>query len=177
LNADGSFVLVPVAKTAYSEQFTYTASDSVDTADASVTIGITNTLPVVTDGSLSVIHDHQISSIDLSQYATDADGDALQMRVIDGPTNGQLTANSDGTYSYTPNAAYVGTDSFTIKADDGVGTGSGSNGSGSASGSNGGSGSGSGTGSGSGSGSNSGSGSSSASNGDSNLATITIDCH
>ena len=171
VQADGSFVLVPVAKTAYTDQFTYTASDGVDTQDATVTVGITNTLPVVTGDSLSVLQDHVLTGIDLSKYATDADGDALQVKVIDGPTNGQLTANSDGTYSYTPNAGYDGTDSFTIKADDGVGYGSGTNGSGSASGSNGGSGSGSGTGSGSGSGSY---GSASGSFGDSNLATITI---
>lgn len=35
-------------------------------------------------------------------------------------SHGTLALNSDGTFTYTPNAGYVGTDSFTYTADDGL---------------------------------------------------------
>jgi VCBS repeat-containing protein len=37
------------------------------------------------------------------------------------PTNGTLTLNPDGSFIYTPNASFSGTDSFTYYADDGQG--------------------------------------------------------
>ena len=53
---------------------------------------------------------------------TDVDGDALTVAVVE---RGQRTArsivNADGTFTYTPDANYNGTDSFTYKANDGHG--------------------------------------------------------
>ena len=39
--------------------------------------------------------------------------------IVTGPAHGVLTQNADGTYSYTPDANYNGTDSFTCKVNDG----------------------------------------------------------
>lgn len=52
--------------------------------------------------------------------ATDPDGDALVYSIApgDGPANGTLVMNADGTYTYTPNADYVGSDSFTYTVTD-----------------------------------------------------------
>lgn len=52
--------------------------------------------------------------------ATDPDGDALAYSIApgDGPDNGTLVMNADGTYTYTPNANYVGSDSFTYTVTD-----------------------------------------------------------
>jgi hypothetical protein len=38
---------------------------------------------------------------------------------VTGVSNGSLTLNADGSFSYTPNAEFIGTDSFTYKANDG----------------------------------------------------------
>ncbi|MGD0262554.1 MAG: Ig-like domain-containing protein, partial [Verrucomicrobiota bacterium] len=38
---------------------------------------------------------------------------------VTGPTNGTLTLSTNGGFTYTPNAAYFGPDSFTYQADDG----------------------------------------------------------
>lgn len=49
----------------------------------------------------------------------DPDGDALTARLVTAPQHGTLTLNADGTFTYTPQAGFHGTDSFTYKANDG----------------------------------------------------------
>jgi hypothetical protein len=51
---------------------------------------------------------------------TDADGDRLTALLVSGPASGRLVLNPDGSFTYTPNADFVGTDSFTYRATDGV---------------------------------------------------------
>ena len=50
---------------------------------------------------------------------TDADGDTLIALLVDGPVNGSLNLNLDGTFTYLPNEGFDGTDSFTYRATDG----------------------------------------------------------
>ncbi|MEM4203843.1 MAG: cadherin-like domain-containing protein, partial [Candidatus Methanomethylicaceae archaeon] len=45
---------------------------------------------------------------------------SITAQLVTGPTNGTVTLNPDGTFSYTPNASYVGSDSFTFTWSDGV---------------------------------------------------------
>ena len=49
----------------------------------------------------------------------DEDGDLLWAVLVSGPAHGTLTLNADGAFTYAPAASYVGTDSFTYKANDG----------------------------------------------------------
>ena len=55
---------------------------------------------------------------------SDANGNttlSLQTTPISGPTNGALSLNSDGSFTYTPNTGFVGSDSFTYRVcDDGT---------------------------------------------------------
>jgi VCBS repeat-containing protein len=57
-----------------------------------------------------------------SLAATDDDGDPLAFSAATGPQHGSLSVNSDGTYTYTPDANYTGPDGFTFQAGDGIGT-------------------------------------------------------
>ena len=50
---------------------------------------------------------------------TDADGHALTATLLSGPANGVLVLNADGSFTYTPNEGFTGTDSFTYVANDG----------------------------------------------------------
>ena len=50
----------------------------------------------------------------------DADNPVLTAVQITGPANGSLTLNADGSFSYTPNAGFLGSDSFTYRASDGA---------------------------------------------------------
>jgi hypothetical protein len=53
-------------------------------------------------------------------YGYDPDGDPITAQLISGPTNGTLTFHPDGTFTYTPNTHYVGSDSFTYTWSDGI---------------------------------------------------------
>jgi hypothetical protein len=50
----------------------------------------------------------------------DPDGDALTVVIESGPANGSVTVNPDQTVTYTPNANYNGSDSFTYHVNDGI---------------------------------------------------------
>jgi VCBS repeat-containing protein len=49
----------------------------------------------------------------------DPDGDSLTAMQVTGPANGQLRLSADGSFTYTPNTGFSGSDSFTYKATDG----------------------------------------------------------
>jgi hypothetical protein len=55
-----------------------------------------------------------------SLFENDLDGtNTLVARLVSGPSNGSMKLNYDGTFEYTPNAGFVGTDSFRYEAFDG----------------------------------------------------------
>ena len=51
---------------------------------------------------------------------TDVDSPTLTAALVSGPAHGTLTLNADGSFTYTPDANFNGTDSFTYKASDGL---------------------------------------------------------
>jgi VCBS repeat-containing protein len=51
---------------------------------------------------------------------TDPDGDPLTAALESGPSHGTVTLNADGSFDYTPDADFNGTDTFTYKANDGT---------------------------------------------------------
>jgi VCBS repeat-containing protein len=50
---------------------------------------------------------------------TDADLDPLSASLLDGPSDGSVSLNADGSFTYTPDPDFYGADSFTYKASDG----------------------------------------------------------
>ena len=52
---------------------------------------------------------------------TDPDGDALTAVLVNGPSNGFLTLNPDGSFTYRPDLLFVGTDTFAYRARDTAG--------------------------------------------------------
>lgn len=51
---------------------------------------------------------------------SDAEGDAITAAVVAGPYHGTLAFESDGTFTYMPNAGFEGVDQFTYRASDGL---------------------------------------------------------
>ena len=101
------------------DSFTFKANDgSADSNTATVTIIVSavNDAPVANAQSVSTNED-TAKSITLS--ASDADGDALVYMVVSQPDNGTLSGTAPN-LTYTPNANYNGSDSFTFKANDGI---------------------------------------------------------
>jgi len=50
----------------------------------------------------------------------DPEGQPLTVTVTGQPANGTLAPHPDGSFSYTPNAGFSGSDTFTYKANDGA---------------------------------------------------------
>ncbi|MFN8233423.1 MAG: choice-of-anchor L domain-containing protein [Actinomycetota bacterium] len=83
----------------------------------SLTTAPDNTPPVAQDQDVST---PQNTSVDIDLAATDADaGDTLTYAVVTPPANGQLSGSAPS-LSYTPDASFMGADSFTFVANDGT---------------------------------------------------------
>ena len=50
---------------------------------------------------------------------SDPDGDAFSAVLVSGPGHGSLTLNADGSFAYSPEDNFNGSDSFTYRAGDG----------------------------------------------------------
>ena len=84
-------------------------------ADDFIGVGV-NGRPEAGNGSAAGDEDTSISG---NVSATDPDSDALTFSVVDGPANGNVVLNGDGSFTYKPNANFNGSDQFTYKVNDG----------------------------------------------------------
>jgi pentapeptide MXKDX repeat protein len=123
LNADGSFTYVPNASFCGMDSYTYSVSDasgSTDMATVTINVACVNQAPVAVDDAYSM---DEGGTLDVTAPGvlgndSDADGDALTAILVAGPLHGALTLNMDGSFSYTPEAGFSGSDSFTYRARD-----------------------------------------------------------
>ncbi|MBK9121839.1 MAG: tandem-95 repeat protein [Chloroflexi bacterium] len=124
LNANGSFTYTPNADFNGTDTFTYLANDGTANSAAPATVTITvnpvNDAPVAVDDSYSTDEDTPLTVAvpGVLGNDTDAETNPLTAVLVDDVTNGTLTLNSDGSFTYTPNANFNGTDTFTYKAND-----------------------------------------------------------
>src|SRR6266542_4018533 len=121
LNPDGSFIYTPNTNYNGTDSFTYKANDgTTNSAVATVTLTVisVNDAPVAGNASYSTDEDAvlTIPAPGVLANVTDADGNTLTAVLVTGPSHGTLTLNPDGSFIYTPNTNYNGTDSFTYKA-------------------------------------------------------------
>jgi VCBS repeat-containing protein len=99
-----------------------TTAPTCPTGQYAVVIGPHNQAPSAAGDSYSVAEDGTLSvpAPGVLSNDSDPDGDTMTAQLATGPSHGTLTLNSDGAFSYTPNADYNGVDSFTYKASDGT---------------------------------------------------------
>ena len=126
LNSDGSFSYAPAANFSGSDTFTYRASDGGATsaiATATLIIAAMPDAPVAQNDSYTTTEDTTLVTFGPSVLANDSDvdGQPLTAILVSGPSNGTLTLNANGGFSYTPDVSFSGLDSFTYKANDGFG--------------------------------------------------------
>ena len=100
-------------------------SGGTQIAEGTITVNITpsNAAPLSSDDAYSTSEDTPLSltaAAGVLANDTDEDGDALSAVVVTDVSHGRLTLNADGSFSYTPEANFAGTDSFTYLADDGT---------------------------------------------------------
>ncbi|MEL6565490.1 MAG: Ig-like domain-containing protein, partial [Pseudomonadota bacterium] len=121
----GQFIYTPDADFNGTDSFTYTVDDGnggSDTATVSIVVNPVNDAPVASDDTFSTGFGAtlNIAAVGVLLNDTDVEGDVLSAVLDTGPSNGTLTLNSDGSFDYTPDAGFSGTDSFTYFANDGT---------------------------------------------------------
>jgi VCBS repeat-containing protein len=122
----GVYTFTPAPNFNGTSSFTFTVSDGTATsapATVNITVTAVNDAPVAINNTASVAEDAILTGTSVLANDTDPDGAvALTAVLVTGPSNGALTLNANGTYTYTPNANFNGTDQFTYRASDGIAT-------------------------------------------------------
>jgi hypothetical protein len=119
-NADGTYDYLPNPSWTGIELITMAVGDGVAMATGSLTISVSNAIPQFSNHSYFVLENGSLDSLDLRSRAFDLDGDGIEIIVLAGPVNGQLSQNVDGTYGYIPNLNWNGIEVLTLAASDDV---------------------------------------------------------
>ncbi|RFM31359.1 Ig-like domain-containing protein, partial [Chitinophaga silvisoli] len=122
LNADGSFTYTPNANFNGSDSLVYQVCDNgtpslCDSGVVRFTITAVNDAPVAVDDTVSVVEDVPATGNVLTND-TDVEGNTLTASLVTAPVNGTATLNADGSFTYTPNANFNGTDSLVYQVCD-----------------------------------------------------------
>ncbi|WJH42182.1 Ig-like domain-containing protein [Aliirhizobium terrae] len=122
VNADGTYSYTPNRNFNGTDSFTYTVSDGTATSTYTVTVTVTpvNDAPIGSDTAISATSGSTTTGSLPS--ATDPEGSPVTYGLGTQAQHGTVTINADGSYSYTPVAGYVGSDSFTYTVSDGQAT-------------------------------------------------------
>ncbi len=121
LNSDGTFSYTHDGTETTTDSFTYKANDGTvdgNTVTVSITISPVNDAPVAVADAINVTEGGTATSLVSTDNSvldndTDAEGNSLTAILVTDVSNGTLTLNSDGTFSYTHNGTETTTDSFT----------------------------------------------------------------
>lgn len=124
VDASGIFTYTPDTGFFGNDTFDYVVSDpdgATSSATVTVTVNevITNSLPVAVDDAETTVEDVPVSIVVLANDS-DPDGDALEVTAVTLAANGTASINSDGSIEYTPDAGFVGDDTFDYTIDDNV---------------------------------------------------------
>jgi VCBS repeat-containing protein len=109
-----------------SDPVTYSSKEGTNPPQLVLTTGTAgahNQPPVATNDSYTVAEDNGLSVAipGVLGNDTDADGDALAAALVTSPAHGTFALNANGSFTYTPQANFYGSDGFTYRASDGKG--------------------------------------------------------
>jgi hypothetical protein len=127
LNLNGSFTYAPDANFNGGDSFTYEVFDAeavsggIGTVDLTVTA--VNDVPLAGNDNFGVILVNTPLTVPAPGVLvndSDLEGSPVTAVLARGPRHGGLTLNPDGSFTYTPDPGYVGSDDFRYKANDGA---------------------------------------------------------
>ncbi len=123
-NLDGGFVYTPPTGFVGNDTFTYRITDGAATDTAMVLVQVRNNAPVAQNDGYVVMHDTDLTKVGPGVLSNDYDPDDDPITVTDWgtPSHGSVMGNVDGGFTYTPDPAYFGFDTFTYRITDGVAT-------------------------------------------------------
>ena len=122
LNSDGTITFTPDANFSGEASFEYTVDDGnggSDSALVSVDVTPVDDQPLAVADTFTATEDTPfVGDVSGNDTLSGDGGNSFSVAPGAGPTNGTVTMNTDGTFSYTPNANYSGSDSFTYTLTD-----------------------------------------------------------
>ena len=127
---DGTFTYTPDPDFFGTDAFTYTITDAAGAVSAAATVTLTvspvNDAPVAgDDGGVGFVTSEDVGFTTGDVTANDSDVDhpvvASSVAVVSSVTDGDLVDSGDGTFTYTPDAEFFGTDAFTYTITDAAG--------------------------------------------------------
>ncbi len=119
VNADGTFIYTPNLNANGSDTFTFRVYDGAlysEAATVTITVNPINDAPVADDQDVETDEE---TPLDGTVTATDVEGDSLTYSGTGDTPYGAVVVNTDGTFTYTPDADFAGEDSFTFTVSDG----------------------------------------------------------
>ena len=128
LDPNGTFTYTPNANYNGTDAFTYKPNDGTASAATASTVSIrvdpVNDAPVTMPDAYTTPEDTTLSvkllyTAGVLDNDRDPDGNRILAVSYTAPSNGTLTTNGSGEFTYTPNLNFNGTDSFTYRATDG----------------------------------------------------------
>lgn len=127
LNPDGTFTYTPNAGFSGTDSFTYEICDSTGlctTATVTILVNAVEKPPMANADSETTPEDTPVT-INVAANDSDPEGqlDVASADLVagQGPNNGTVVNNGDGTFTYTPDPDFNGTDSFTYEICDAAG--------------------------------------------------------
>ncbi len=121
---NGSFSYTPAPGYTGTDSFSFYAADSngLTSAPGTVTLNVQDVASKVVSGAYSGNENSSITvaAPGILTGVTNPTGNPLSAVLINGAANGTVALNPDGSFIYTPNANFSGTDSFTFQATDGT---------------------------------------------------------
>ncbi|EJG1669877.1 tandem-95 repeat protein, partial [Vibrio parahaemolyticus] len=110
---NGIATITPTADWNGSETLTFTAADpSGESISQTVNFTVAPVADIVAD-SVTVVEDTPTIIKVLGNDTFEGDGKVVSLDANNGPANGTVSVNPDGSVTYTPNDNYVGKDTFT----------------------------------------------------------------
>ncbi|TAK80239.1 MAG: tandem-95 repeat protein, partial [Aquabacterium sp.] len=124
VQADGSFTYTPNAGFVGTDTWTYRVGDGVNQATGSVSVLVTNATTPVAGADSYATKQGQALTVTAANGVlandSDADGDAITLVSSAQAAHGTLVVQADGSFVYTPDAGFTGTDTWTYRIGDGA---------------------------------------------------------
>lgn len=126
INSNGSFTYTPSAGYAGSDNFSFKVTDGISESFAStIMLDVTNHAPSAGSVSYSATNTQTLSvgAPGVLSGSTDQDGDTMSASLFMQAMHGTVALSSDGSFTYTANAGYIGIDNFMFNVSDGLASG------------------------------------------------------
>jgi large repetitive protein len=122
----GNVTFIPAQDFNGDATITYTVNDNEggisNTANLTVSVTPVNDLPVLDNEILTAVEESDVTGDLTDGGDSDVDGNlVVNINPVSGPANGEIVVNSDGTFTYTPDLNFAGTDTIVVEiCDDGT---------------------------------------------------------